>query len=90
MNTESSKQVQYKIPTSVKLVAGATAFILLCGSAWILCRVTKGKKTLSQDVIDNIERLGDAQYVNGGKYFASKYFIDLVALITCHVRNEFR
>ena len=46
------------------------------------------------DIIDDVTLLGDVKYAqtNGDapKMLQKKYFIDLVALVTFHVKQEFR
>ena len=46
------------------------------------------------DVIDDARLLGQVRYTesqdSGSKLLQKKYFIDLVALITFHVRSEFK
>ena len=83
-----------------------TALILLCGSAFFLWKTTQAKpntSTLSdkankrqiedlEDLIDDVNLLGEVRYttIEGRKLLDKKYFVDLVSLITFHVRNEFR
>ena len=45
------------------------------------------------DVIDDINLLGEVKYTqekDGSKLLEKKYFVELIALITFHVRQEFR
>ena len=43
-------------------------------------------------MIDDVNLLGEVRYttIEGRKLLDKKYFVDLVSLITFHVRNEFR
>lgn len=45
-----------------------------------------------EDLIDDVNLLGEVRYttIEGRKLLDKKYFVDLVSLITFHVRNEFR
>ena len=44
------------------------------------------------DVIEDVQLLGAVRFatVKGRRLLEKDYFVDLVALITFHVRNEFR
>lgn len=88
----------------VQMIASVTALVLLCGSSYLLWRsstmvkatASKSKSDLAtaliSDVIDDVRLLGTVRYSNddGRKLLEKKYFIDLVALVTFHVRSEFR
>ena len=88
---------------NVGILAGVSAAILLCGSAFFLWRsrqtlTSSGGKAEWNDVIDHAQELGEVRYDDspsqqsdgGRKLLEKKYFTDLVALITFHVRQEFR
>lgn len=79
---------------------------MLCGSAFFLWKTTRAnpnafplegrisKRKIEDlgDLIDDINFLGEVRFktIEGRKLLDKKYFVDLVSLITFHVRNEFR
>ena len=85
------------VSKQVQVIAGVSAALLLAGSAVFLycsrsaANASKEKNAHLADVVDHAHQLGEVRYTDKTrKLIEKKYFVDLVGLITFHVRQEFR